>query len=266
MLSANFEHAIKQGKDVYFNGSKYHNTVITISCLATAVDSLFAVKKFVYDLGEITLAELKNALAANWVGYEALRERIAGDAEKYGNNLEGPDAIAADITKQVGEFILSHRTWLGHPYSPDAEGIVHGINYGKKTGATPDGRYAFDQLSKNLQSVFGCDRRGVLAYINSVTKIDAFLYPNGAPIDFVLHPTAVAGDEGLDVMVSLIRSTFKKGGAAIQGNVYSAELLRDAQKNPEKYKGLQVRLCGWNALFNNLKQVEKEEFITRSEQ
>lgn len=265
MLSANFEYAIRQGKDVYFNGSKYHNTVITISCLATAVDSLYAVKKYVYDLGVISLEELRTALQNNWVGYESLQKMISSDPEKYGNNLEGPDAIAADITKRVGEFILSHRTWLGHPYSPDAEGIVHGINYGKKTGATPDGRFAFDQLSKNLQSVFGCDRRGVLAYINSVTKIDAFLYPNGAPIDFVLHPTAVAGDEGLDIMVSLIRSTFRKGGAAIQGNVYSAELLRDAQKNPEKYKGLQVRLCGWSQYFNKLSRDEQDMLIRQAE-
>ena len=265
MLSGNFEHAVKQGKDVYYNGSKYHNTVITVSCLATAVDSVYAIKKYVYDLKKISISELNSALKANWEGYEDLATEIANDKEKYGNNLDCVDKFAVDIMKKTADYILSFETHLGQKYSPDAEGIVHGINYGKKTGATPDGRYAGDQLSKNLQSVFGCDRNGVLSFINSVTKIDSYYWPNGAPIDFVLHPSAVQGDEGLDVMVSLIRTTFKKGGAAIQGNVYSAEILKDAQKHPEKYKGLQVRLCGWSQYFNKLSKDEQDMLIRQAE-
>ena len=264
MLSANFEYAVKQGKDVYFNGSKYHNTVITISCLASAADSVYAVKKYVYDLKRITLAELNEALKANWQGYETLQTEIANDPEKYGNNIDAVDSIAVDIMEKAGKKIISYRTWLGQPYAADGEGIVHGINFGKKTGATPDGRYAHDMLSKNLQSVFGCDRKGVLAYINSVTKLNAYDWPNGAPIDFILHPTAVEGDEGLDVMVSLIRTTFRKGGAVMQGNVYSAELLKDAQKHPEKYKGLQVRLCGWSQYFNKLSRDEQDMLIRQA--
>lgn len=265
MLSANFEHSVNQGKDVYFNGSKYHNTVITVSCIGSAADSLYAIKKYVYDNKKISLEELKKALAADWKGYEKLQSEIANDPEKYGNNLDCVDLIAKDIMKKVAAKIREYKTWLGETYAPDGEGIVHGINFGKKTGATPDGRNAGDQLSKNLQSVFGCDRRGVIAYINSVTKIDAYDWPNGAPIDFVLHPTAVEGDSGLDVMVSLIRTTFKKGGAAIQGNVYSAEVLKAAQKEPEKYKGLQVRLCGWSQYFNKLSKDEQDMLIRQAE-
>ena len=265
MLSGNFEHALKQGKDVYYNGSKYHNTVITISCIASATDSLYAVKKYVYDLKKISLKELNRALKANWKDYEDLAAEIANDREKYGNNLDCVDSIAVDIMKQTSEYIISHKTHLGQRYAADGEGIDHGIRYGKKTGATPDGRYMGDQLSKNLQSVFGCDRSGVLAYINSVTKIDAYNWANGAPIDFVLHPTAVQGDEGLDIMVALIRTTFRKGGAAIQGNVYSAEILKDAQKNPDKYKGLQVRLCGWSQYFNKLSRDEQDMLIRQAE-
>ena len=265
MLSANFEHAVRQGKDVYFNGAKYHNTVITVSCIGSATDSLYAIKKYVYDQKRLSLEEFKNILALNWKGYEDLQKEIANDSEKYGNNIDAVDYIAVDIMKKTADKIYSYRTWLGELFAPDGEGIDHGIRFGKKTGATPDGRFARDQLSKNLQSVFGCDRRGVLAYINSATKIDALPYTNGAPIDFVLHPTAVAGEEGLDIMVSLIRTTFKKGGAAIQGNVYNAEILKDAQKHPEKYKGLQVRLCGWSQYFNKLSRDEQDMLIRQAE-
>ena len=266
MLSANFESSVSTGKDIYFNGSKYHNTVITVSCLATAVDSLYAVKKYVYDTKRISLDQLACALAANWKGYEDLRQEIASDGEKYGNNIDAVDFYAVDIMKKTAEYIYSKRTWLGEKYTADGEGINHGIKFGKKTGATPDGRYAYDQLSKNLQSVFGCDRRGVLAYINSVTKIDAYDYPNGAPIDFVLHPSVVEGEEGLDIMLNLIRTTFKKGGAAIQGNVYNADILKAAQREPEKYKGLQVRLCGWSMYFNKLSKDEQDMLIRQAEE
>lgn len=265
LLSGNFESAMKAGKDFYYNGSKYHNTVITASCLGSAVDSLYAIEKYVYRDKRVTLEELKNALASNWKGYEQLREEIANDTEKYGNNLECVDRHARDLAKRVADYIHSKRTWLGGSYSADGEGIDHGIRFGKLTGATPDGRYAGDQLSKNLQSVFGCDRRGLLAYLHSVTKIDATDYPNGAPIDFVIHPSAAAGEDGLDAMVSIVRMTFKKGGSALHGNVYSAELLRDAQAHPENYKGLQVRLCGWSQYFNKLSRDEQEMLIRQAE-
>ena len=266
MLSGNFDSAVCQGKDVYFNGAKYHNTVITVSCLASAVDSLYAVKKYVYDQKQLTLSELRDALSANWEGYGELRAKIIRDSEKYGNNIEKVDCFAVDIMKKTADHVYSKRTPLGNSYAMDGEGINHGIAYGKKCGATPDGRLAGDQFSKNLMPVFGCDRRGILAYLNSVTKIDAEDYPNGAPIDFILHPTAVDGDEGLLVMLSLIRTTFKKGGSAAQCGIYSAELLRDAQEHPELHRGLQVRLCGWSQYFNKLTRDEQDMLIRQAEQ
>lgn len=265
LLSANYESSVKAGKDVYYNGSKYHNTVITVSCIGTTVDSLYAVKKYVYEQKAVTLSALRDILATNWEGHEALRETIANDKEKYGNNLDRVDAIAVDVMKKISDYIHSKKNWLGQSYATDGEGIDHGIRFGAQAGATPNGRYAGDQFSKNLQASFGCDRRGLLAYLASVTKIDAEDFPNGAPIDFALHPSAAEGDEGLATMVSLVRNTFRKGGSAIQCNVYSAEQLRDAQAHPENYKGLQVRLCGWSQYFNKLTRDEQEMLIRQIE-
>ena len=170
-----------------------------------------------------------------------------------------------ELQKQkTAEYVYSKRTPLGKSYAMDGEGINHGITYGKRCAATPDGRLAGDQLSKNLMPVFGCDKRGLLAYLNSATKIDAVDYPNGAPIDFILHPTAVEGDDGLEVMLALIRTTFKKGGSAVQCGIYSAELLLDAQEHPELHEGLQVRLCGWSQYFNKLSRDEQDMLIRQA--
>ena len=186
------------------------------------------------------------------------------DTEKYGNNIDAVDRYAAEIMKKTAEYVYSKRTPLGKSYAMDGEGINHGITYGKRCAATPDGRLAGDQLSKNLMPVFGCDKRGLLAYLNSATKIDAVDYPNGAPIDFILHPTAVEGDDGLEVMLALIRTTFKKGGSAVQCGIYSAELLLDAQEHPELHEGLQVRLCGWSQYFNKLSRDEQDMLIRQA--
>lgn len=265
LLSGNYLSSVRDGKDFYYNGSKYHNTVITVSCLASAVDSLYAIKKFVFDEKVVSLPTLCDALAKNWEGYEDLRERISRDSEKYGNNLDSVDRYATDIMEQIATYVYEKRNPWGERYALDGEGIDHGIRYGQASGATPDGRYAHDQFSKNLLPVFGCDKRGLLAYLASVTKINADLYPNGAPIDVTLHPSVTEGEEGLSVMLSLLRSTFAKGGSALQCGVYSAELLREAQKHPESYKGLQVRLCGWSQYFNKLSYDEQEMLIRQIE-
>jgi formate C-acetyltransferase len=105
----------------------------------------------------------------------------------------------------------------------------------------------------------------VTALIHSVTKIDHASFPNGLVLDFILHPTTVAGDDGLDAFFSILMTYFKKGGFAMHGNVFDSRVLRDAQKNPEKYSTLQVRVCGWNAYFVNLSKTEQDCFIRQAE-
>lgn len=265
LLSAVFEKSVKDGVDHYSGGSKYHHTCITISCIGSAADSLYAVKKFVFDEKRLTLTELRDILKNNWEGHEELRLSIAKDKEKYGNDIDAVDNIAKDIMHRTAQYIFSNKNYYGFSYSPDGEGITHGITFGKNTGATPDGRLAGEQLSKNWQSVFGCDTNGVTAYLNSATKIDSSEWPNGAPIDFMLHPSSVKGDHGLDIMLWLIRTTFKKGAVALQGNVCDAETLKAAQREPDKYKGLQVRICGWSQFFNKLSYDEQNMMIYQAE-
>ena len=111
----------------------------------------------------------------------------------------------------------------------------------------------------------GQDKKGITALINSATKIDHTLFPNGTVLDVVLHPSAVAENDGLDAFYTLLKTYMHKGGMALHGNVFNPEDLKKAQKDPEKYKNLQVRVCGWNAYFVNLSKSEQDCFIKQAE-
>ncbi len=265
MLSACFDNSVREAKDFLYNGAKYHHSVVTMSCIASAVDSIWAVKKYVYDKKLLTLSEFRDILRANFEGHEDLLFTLKNDRVKFGNDIEDVDALAAEIMAFAADYIYSKKNTLGYRYARDSEGITRGIAYGQKSSASPDGRLAGEPFSKNLLPVFGMDRNGLTAYFNSVTKIDAVKLGNGAPIDFALHPTVVEGDNGLDIMLSIIRTVFAKGGSALQGNIYDTETLKAAQREPEKYEGLQVRLCGWSQYFNRLTKDEQDILIMQSQ-
>ena len=143
--------------------------------------------------------------------------------------------------------------------------IDYFVGYGQKTMATPDGRKAGEVLSKNLCSTVGMDKSGITALINSAANIDHSKFPNGTVLDIVLHPSAVSGEAGLNAFYTLLKTYFVKGGMALHGNVFNSEDLKKAQKNPDKYKNLQVRVCGWNAYFVNLTKEEQDCFIKQAE-
>ena len=137
---------------------------------------------------------------------------------------------------------------------------------GRHMSATPDGRLKGEAVSKNLCSVNGMDRRGITAYMNSVLKIDMPAYLNAGILDFYLHPSTVEGEKGLSDFKSLIRIFFEAGGCAAQGNVLSGKMLREAQDDPEKYKNLQVRVCGWNEYFVRMTKAKQDMFINQLEE
>ena len=134
-----------------------------------------------------------------------------------------------------------------------------------KTLASPNGRIIGDELSKNCSASMGQNKEGATAAILSITKIDATSMMGDACLDLGLLPSAVKGDDGLEAMYGLLRTFVKRGGHAMHINVFDADTLRDAQKNPDKYKDLQIRVCGWNVLWNNINKVEQDGFIKQAE-
>ena len=265
LLSCQYEHSLEQGIDVYEGGAKYNNTSFYVYSIATLVDSLCAVKRLVFDEKFVSLETLKDALVKNWEGYEELRTKCLSLREKYGNSNPLADSLSVEFAEFCSQLLLNSPNGRGGVYKPACFTIDNYVWLSEKTMATPDGRKYGDPLSKNLGASIGMDKSGITSLINSVTAFDHSLFPNGSVLDFVLHPSAVSGEMGLDALYGLLKTYFMKGGFAIHGNIFDSKQLKDAQIHPEKYKNLQVRVCGWNAYFVNLSKAEQDAFIKQSE-
>lgn len=265
LLSSMYDDSIERGVDVYEGGAKYNNSSLYYYYIATFVDCLTAVKKIVYDEKRLTLSDFFNVLKNNWEGQESLRLMVKKMPEKYGNENQVADKITKDITDFCASICNNQPNGRGGVFKTALFSIDAFVKHGKLTMATPDGRKAGEPLSKNLCASWTMDKNGILALINSVTKIDHSKFPNGSVLDVVLHPSAVQGQDGLDAFYSLLRTYFSKGGFAMHGNVFNAEDLKKAQQHPEKYSTLQVRVCGWNAYFTTLTKEEQDAFIIQAE-
>jgi formate C-acetyltransferase len=263
-LSILIDDCAAKGKDYNDGGARYNTTYVQGVGLGTLTDSLTAVKYQVFDKKEIALTELLKALKADFAGYEMLRQRLLNKTPKYGND----DDYADDIMRAVFEAYFS-----AVDGRPNAKGGRYRINllpttvhiyFGKVVGATPDGRKASEPLSEGVSPVQGADRKGPTAVIKSVSKMD-HIRTGGTLLNQKFTPELLADDVGLDKLAHLVRTYFKLDGHHIQFNVISAETLRDAQRHPEKYKDLMVRVAGYSDYFVNLSVDLQNEIIRRTE-
>lgn len=265
VISGTFESCMEKGMDAYRGGAKYNNSSICIFGLATFADSLIAIKKMVFTEKIVSLSKLAEILKANWEGHEDLRLYAKNECKKFGNGDWEADFFAEDITRFMSDNINGKENGRGGVFRLGIFSIDWIIHYGRLTGASADGRRKGEALSKNISASVGMDKKGVTGAINSATAFNHSLSSDGTVLDLSIHPTAVSGEEGLSVMLSLLKTYFKKGGFAVHMNVLSAETLKKAQENPEKYKNLQVRLCGWNVYFTDLSREMQDNLIRSME-
>ncbi|OGV49658.1 MAG: hypothetical protein A2017_07320 [Lentisphaerae bacterium GWF2_44_16] len=264
LLSATVTNSLETAKDAFSNGSVYNVTTIWNTGFGSSVDALMAIREFVYEKKLITLTELKEILSKNWAGHEKLRLKILHGKNKYGNGIKDVDFYAEVIARFVANKINLRRNSRNGFYSASAHSAKFFTILGEKTGATPDGRFAGEEMSKNISPVMGMDTNGVTALVKSATSIDSALFQGDFPLDVMMHPATVQGREGLDAMKTLLRTYMDKHGIAIHFNIFDAKVLIDAQKHPDKYQGLQVRVCGWNVRFNDIAKKEQDEYIKRA--
>ena len=266
IYSSSFEACIEKGRDVHEYSVKYNNMSVKYFGMATAVDSLVAIKKYVFDSKEISLSEFSEVLRNNFEGHERLRTKILNDKDKYGNGRALPDEIMLKITSHLEERYAGKSDKNGRKIRLGLDSIDAHLFRGRKTAATPDGRLASEPLSRNLSPTSGKDYAGITGYMSSVLKINSAAFLNSAIFDYILHPSAIEGEKGLSDFVSLSKIFFGHGGFAMQGNVISRDTLLEAQKEPEKYSTLQIRVCGWNEYFVRMSKAKQDHFIASSEE
>ena len=264
-LSGTYTSALQRGGDLYLDqAARYNNSSLNAVGLATATDSLAAIRKVVFEDKTVTLPALIEILRTDWNGKEPLRLMMKNKCPKYGQG----DAKADDVAKRIVD-VLS----CAVSYQPNAKGgkwrlglfsIDWRWEFGERTAASADGRRSGETLSQNTSASFGADKAGATAHLLSAARLDTSKTPNGAIVDIDLHSSAVRGQNGIHALVASLKTYFELGGFAVHYNVLDTNTLMDAKKNPEKYPTLQVRLCGWNVLFSSLSEKEKDEFISRS--
>ena len=203
--------------------------------------------------------------AADSGKYSELRSDIK-KLPKFGNDIEDVDALAREMAYTYTRPMQEYRNPRGGMYQAGLYPVSANVPLGAQTGATPDGRLAFTPVADGVSPSAGCDVNGPTAAANSVSKLDHFIASNGTLYNMKFHPSALAGRTGLESFVALIRAYFDQKGSHMQFNVVSRETLLDAQKHPENYKSLVVRVAGYSALFTTLSRSLQDDIINRTEQ
>ena len=264
-LSLIIDDCIDNGADYNAGGARYNNSYIQGVGLATLTDSLTALKHHVFDNHNHTLKEFCRALSENFQEHESLRLALIYDTPKYGNDDEYADAQLADVFESFYCAVVGKKNTRGGCHRIIFLPTTCHVYFGSMLGATPDGRLAGKPLSEGISPVQGADVNGPSAVIKSAAKID-HLRTGGTLLNQKFSPQFFENEEAISKVTSLIRTYFRMDGHHIQFNVVSADTLRKAQKQPEDYKDLIVRVAGYSDYFKDLGEDLQEEIILRTEQ
>ncbi|MCD8069435.1 MAG: glycyl radical protein [Lachnospiraceae bacterium] len=305
---------MKRGKALQEGGAIYNFTGPQGFGIANVADSLFAVKKLIFEEKKVTMAELKRALMLNFgkgldadsikdislriIGslkeqgvpvdaaaaegivkqvqsakiseedqkrFDEILELIA-EVPKFGNDDPEVDAMARDAAYVYTRTLPEYRNPRGGVFQAGLYPVSANVPLGAQTGATPDGRLAHTPVADGVSPSAGKDVHGPTATANSVSRLDHGIASNGTLLNQKFHPTALSGEKGLDNFVALIRTYFDQKGSHMQFNVVDRDTLLDAQKHPEKYAHLVVRVAGYSALFTTLSKSLQDDIIRRTEQ
>ncbi len=223
------------------------------------------------DINEETVKTVYKAVRENRASeedkkkYKALKEDIE-NVFKFGNDIDDVDAFAREMAYTYTKPIEKYKNIRGGSFQAGLYPVSANVPLGAQTGATPDGRLAFTPIADGVSPAAGRDVKGPTASANSVSKLDHYIASNGTLFNMKFHPSALEGRSGLESFVALVRGYFDRKGSHMQFNVVSRETLRDAQKNPDKYRSLVVRVAGYSALFTTLSKSLQEDIINRTEQ
>jgi len=260
LLSATLDGCIEKGVDYTAGGAKYNPSGVALVGLGTVVDSLQAIRRAVFEDKWLTLDELREALAANWVGHEPLRARLIG-LPKYGHDESEPDALAADLARSVGVAVREMPNERGERFQASMFVYYAFTSMGQVCRATPDGRCNGDFLTQGVSPGRLQPARSLTDTIRSLGRIDFTDFPGNAVLD-VQIPTG--GAIPPEALVAAMRTFAGLGGPTLQFNCVSVEDMKDAQLHPDDHRDLMVRISGLSAIFVALDKGLQDEIISRT--
>ena len=265
VISASMTGCMESGLDVMDGGAKYNSTGMSGIGLGNIAESLNVINQLCFVQKKCTTRELYDALVNNWEGYDDLRNYIINSVEHYGNGNPQIDQFAKFAADLYSDYVPQMSTYRGR-FAAGMYPVTMNVVYGKFTPATPDSRYSGDSLADGISAVQGFDTNGPTNALVSVTCFDHTKYTNGILLNMKFHPSVVVNDEGVDKLIQSMETYFfDMGGMEMQMNIVSSETLRDAQKNPENYKDLVVRIAGFSAYFVEVYKDSQDDLIRRTE-
>ena len=272
-LSIFIDDCIAKGKDYYSGGARYNTTYIQCTGLGTITDCFTALKKHVFEDRRYTMDKILEAMRNNWgedtadniqMDYRIMRQFIRNHTPFFGNDDTYADTIAVRVYEDLVKAIDGRpNTRGGHTRLNMLSTTCHNY-FGSVCGATPDGRLAHFAISDGTSPAHGSDSHGPTAVIKSLGKLDQTL-SGGTLLNVRFVPTLLRREEDLKKFASLVRTYFKFGGHHIQFNIVDTQTLLDAQKHPEIYRDLLVRVAGYSDYFNDMTEQLQNEIIARTE-
>ena len=262
-LSLGFPNCIESATDYSMGGAKYNcgGGVITVG-QADIINSLAAVRHLVYDEKKVTMDTLCKALEADFEGYEEI-QRLCLDSPKYGNDDEGADWIVGELYTYVVDEFEKYDTKFGK-MTTGMLPVSGNTPIGKWVGALPSGRKAWTPLTDGIGATGGTDKNGPTALLKSVSHIPHARFTQGTQLNMKLEPSILEGNQGISHMMNLIKTLCTLDVYHVQFNVVDRNVLLDAQKHPEKHRGLLIRVAGYTAFFAELGKEVQDEIIERT--
>ncbi|CEN90951.1 pyruvate formate-lyase [[Clostridium] sordellii] len=265
LMSVIVDDCIKNAKDYNAGGARYNTKYIQGVGIGTITDSLTSIKYNVFDKKKFNMEELLNALSDNFEGHEAIYNMVVNKTPKYGNDDDYADELMQDVFNSFYNEVTGRISPMGAQYRINMLPTTCHVYFGEVMGASANGRLSQKPLSEGISPEKGGDTNGPTAVIKSCSKMD-HLKTGGTLLNQRFAPAVVQGEDGLDNMANLVRAYFNMDGHHIQFNVFDKNVLLAAQKNPEEYKDLIVRVAGYSDHFNNLSRALQDEIIGRTEQ
>jgi formate C-acetyltransferase len=264
-LSVIIDDCISKGLDYNGGGARYNTSYIQGVGIGSMADSLAVLKKHVFEERTFTMEQLLAALAKDFVGETVIHNLVRSHTPKYGNDDDYADALMQRTFNAYHRAVDGRPNMKGGSYRINMLPTTCHVYFGSVIGALPDGRKAGLPLPEGISPNKGADRKGPTAVVKSASKMD-HLKTGGTLLNQKFTPQVLAGETGLTNLVHLVRGYFQLDGHHIQFNVISRDTLREAQRKPEEYRDLIVRVAGYSDYFHNLDQALQDEIMERTEQ